>query len=83
MSEVEWGSAVLSACIESRPKIVTPDSAGTGGATRAEIIPAFDVEGDRVIGTIDVESEEINAFNQDMQDPLGACSVVIQPLWQL
>ena len=54
------------------------------GTTRSEIIvPVFDVEGDRVIGTMDVESEEPNAFNQDMQDLLQACSVVIRPLWQL
>jgi hypothetical protein len=36
-----------------------------------------------VMGTIDVESEEPNAFNQDIQDLLRACSVVIRPLWQL
>lgn len=54
------------------------------GTTRSEIIvPVFDVEGNRVIGTMDVESEEPNAFNQDMQDLLQACSVVIRPLWQL
>jgi L-methionine (R)-S-oxide reductase len=54
------------------------------GTTRSEIIvPVFDVEGESVIGTIDVESEEPNAFNQDVQDQLRACSVVIRPLWQL
>jgi L-methionine (R)-S-oxide reductase len=54
------------------------------GTTRSEIIvPVFDVEGNSVIDTIDVESEEPNAFNQDIQDLLRACSVVIRPLWQL
>jgi putative methionine-R-sulfoxide reductase with GAF domain len=54
------------------------------GTTRSEIIvPVLDGEGETVIGTIDVESEEPNAFNQDIQDLLRACSVVIRPLWQL
>jgi putative methionine-R-sulfoxide reductase with GAF domain len=51
--------------------------------TRSEIIvPVFDADGKNVVGTIDVESEEPNAFNQDIQDLLQACSVVIRPLWQ-
>jgi putative methionine-R-sulfoxide reductase with GAF domain len=54
------------------------------GTTRSEIIvPVFDGTGMRVIGTIDVESEEPNAFSKDIQDLLQACSVVIQPLWEL
>jgi len=53
------------------------------GTTRSEIIvPVFDADGKNVVGTIDVESEEPNAFNQDIQDLLQACSVVIRPLWQ-
>lgn len=52
------------------------------GSTRSEIIvPIFDREGAIVVGTIDVESEEPNAFGKDVQDLLEACSVVIQPLW--
>ena len=53
------------------------------GSTRSEIIvPVFDAEAKSVIGTIDVESEEPNAFNKDIQNRLQACSVVIRPLWQ-
>lgn len=53
------------------------------GSTRSEIIvPVFDEEGKSVVGTIDVESEEPNAFNQDVQDLLEACSVVLRPLWK-
>ena len=53
------------------------------GSTRSEIIvPVFDEEGKSVVGTIDVESEEPNAFNKDVQDLLEACSVVIRPLWK-
>ena len=53
------------------------------GSTRSEIIvPVFDREGTIVVGTIDVESEELNAFNQGGHDLLRACSAVIQPLWE-
>ena len=53
------------------------------GTTRSEIIvPVFDADGKSVVGTIDVESEDLNAFNKDIQDLLQACSVVIRPLWQ-
>lgn len=53
------------------------------GSTRSEmIVPVFDEEGKSVVGTIDVESEEPDAFNKDVQELLEACSVVLQPLWQ-
>jgi L-methionine (R)-S-oxide reductase len=53
------------------------------GSTRSEIIvPVFDEKGKSVVGTIDVESEEPNAFDKDVQDLLEACSVVLQPLWK-
>jgi L-methionine (R)-S-oxide reductase len=52
------------------------------GTTRSEIIvPVFDQAGDRVIGTIDVESEEPNAFAKDIEALLEACSKVIRHLW--
>ena len=52
------------------------------GTTRSEIIvPVFDREGRIVIGTIDVESEEPNAFGREVQTLLEACSEVIRPLW--
>ena len=53
------------------------------GSTRSEmIVPVFDEEGKNVVGTIDVESEQPNAFNKDVQDLLEACSVMLQPLWK-
>jgi putative methionine-R-sulfoxide reductase with GAF domain len=52
------------------------------GTTRSEIIvPVFDQAGDRVIGTIDVESEEPNAFTKEIEDLLEACAKVIRPGW--
>lgn len=53
------------------------------GTTRSEIIvPVFDQSGENVIGTIDVESAELNAFGRDAETLLEACSEVLQPLWQ-
>jgi L-methionine (R)-S-oxide reductase len=52
------------------------------GTTRSEmIVPVFDQAGNRVLGTIDVESEEPNAFTKDIEDLLEACSKLIRPLW--
>jgi L-methionine (R)-S-oxide reductase len=52
------------------------------GTTRSEmIVPVFDQGGERVLGTIDVESEEPNAFTKDIETLLETCSKVIRPLW--
>jgi putative methionine-R-sulfoxide reductase with GAF domain len=54
------------------------------GTTRSEmIVPVFDAEGKNVVGTIDVESEQPNAFNHNIQKLFAACSVVIRPLWKV
>jgi L-methionine (R)-S-oxide reductase len=53
------------------------------GTTRSEIIvPVFDREGKNVVGTIDIESEQPNAFKADVEDVLQACSGVIRSLWE-
>src|SRR5215475_157101 len=52
------------------------------GSTRSEIIlPVFDSACEKVIGTIDVESERENAFNSRTQSLLELCSKALQPLW--
>jgi putative methionine-R-sulfoxide reductase with GAF domain len=52
------------------------------GTTRSEIIvPVLDAKANNVVGTIDIESEEPNAFSKDVQDLLESCSAVIRPLW--
>lgn len=52
------------------------------GSTRSEIIvPILDRAGDRVVGTIDVESEQRNAFSAEIEELLKACAEVIRPLW--
>jgi GAF domain-containing protein len=45
------------------------------------IVPVFDQAGKRVIGTIDVESEEPHAFTQEIEDLLETCSKAIRPIW--
>src|SRR5215468_9568594 len=52
------------------------------GSTRSEIIvPVFDSTKEKVIGTIDAESEHENAFNAQTQSLLELCSETLQPLW--
>ena len=54
------------------------------GSTRSEIIvPIFDAGGDKVIGTIDVESEHPNAFDAQTQGILEACAKAIASLWHV
>jgi L-methionine (R)-S-oxide reductase len=52
------------------------------GSTRSEIIvPIFDAGRGNVVGTIDVESEQANAFDQETENALVGCADVIAPLW--
>ncbi len=52
------------------------------GSTRSEIIvPILDSEADKVIGTIDVESERPNAFDEQTERLLIGCADAIAPLW--
>jgi len=51
-------------------------------STRSEIIiPVFDEVGKSVVGTIDVESERRNAFDEDVESLLLACAAELRPLW--
>jgi L-methionine (R)-S-oxide reductase len=52
------------------------------GSTRSEIIiPILDGKNGRVLGTIDVESEEVNAFSDEDRNSLEACAIAAAPLW--
>jgi putative methionine-R-sulfoxide reductase with GAF domain len=52
------------------------------GSTRSEvIIPVLDGNTGSVLGTIDVESEEPNAFSEEDQKTLEACAIAVSPLW--
>src|SRR5262245_31513744 len=53
------------------------------GSTQSEIIvPIFDAKEERVVGTIDIESEHRDAFDGDTQRVLEECSKHISALWQ-
>ena len=53
------------------------------GSTRSEIIvPIFDGAKQQVIGTIDIESEQLDAFSYDVQALSERCADVIATLWQ-
>jgi len=82
------GKGLTGAAIAQRQSINVGDVSADAryltafGSTRSEIIvPIFDQYGKTVLGTIDVESEQPNAFERDIQHLLEACSAVIQPLW--
>ena len=50
--------------------------------TRSEIIvPVLGAARDRVIGTIDVESERVNAFDSDAQALLEECARLLENFW--
>ena len=52
------------------------------GSTRSEIIvPIVDGQRDQVVGTIDVESERANAFDENTESLLIDCAGAIAPLW--
>ena len=52
------------------------------GSTRSEIIvPIFNGQRDQVVGTIDVESERANAFDESTESLLIDCADAIAPLW--
>lgn len=52
------------------------------GSTRSEIVvPVFDSRRRNVVGTIDIESENLNAFSEELKDLLEISSRIIQPLW--
>ena len=50
------------------------------GSTRAEAIFPVAIDG-RIVGTIDVESDRINAFGLEDEVFLRSCTVILTPLW--
>jgi L-methionine (R)-S-oxide reductase len=54
------------------------------GSTLSEIIvPVLSPGGDRVIGTVDVESDQANAFSERDQQMIEHCAQAALPLWLL
>jgi putative methionine-R-sulfoxide reductase with GAF domain len=54
------------------------------GSTLSEmIVPVLSPEGDRVMGTVDVESERAGAFSARDQQMIEQCAQAALPLWLL
>jgi putative methionine-R-sulfoxide reductase with GAF domain len=54
------------------------------GNTLSEmIVPVLDPSGERVIGTVDVESERANAFSDRDREMIDQCAQAALPLWLL
>jgi L-methionine (R)-S-oxide reductase len=78
------------AAIEQRKTIIVGDVRNDSryltafGNTRSEIIvPVLDPSGERVIGTVDVESERADAFSPSDQRMIEQCAQAALPLWLL
>jgi L-methionine (R)-S-oxide reductase len=73
---VASGKPVIVQDVTQDPRYLT-----TLGSTKAEmIVPVRGIDG-RVVGTIDVESDQTNAFTQEDCDFLEACALTLLPLW--
>jgi GAF domain-containing protein len=75
------------AAVASRKRVVVQDVSAdqryltTIGGTRAELIePVLDESG-KVVGTIDVESDRVNAFSRRDEELLSACASRLAWLW--
>jgi GAF domain-containing protein len=75
------------AAVASRKRVVVQDVSAdsryltTIGGTRAELIePVLDEFG-KVVGTIDVESDRVNAFSARDEELLSACASRLKWLW--
>jgi GAF domain-containing protein len=75
------------AAVAGRCRVVVQDVSAdaryltTIGGTRAELIePVLDESGN-VIGTIDVESDRVNAFSRRDEELLSACAARLSWLW--
>jgi L-methionine (R)-S-oxide reductase len=71
--------AVVVGDVRSDPRYLT-----AFGSTLSEIIiPVLDQKKGAVIGTIDAESEQANAFSAEDQAMLEGCALAARPLWLL
>ena len=76
---IQQKKAVIVGDVRSDPRYLT-----AFGSTLSEIIvPVFAPGEDRVIGTVDVESEKANAFSARDQQLIEQCAQAALPLWLL
>ena len=61
-----------------------PDYLTALGSTRSEIIlPILSLMGDRIVGTLDVDGELHNAFDNEKQTKLEKCALLLAGLWHM
>lgn len=77
------------AAVAQRKPVIVPDVTKderyltTFGTTRSEaIFPVLSSNGVRVLGTIDVESDRVNAFEAEDETFLKECADRLRPLWE-
>ena len=81
-------SGLNGAAVESKTRVIVQDVAAdprylmTIGGTRAELIEPVLNEAGNVVGTIDVESDRVNAFGSRDEELLCACAARLAWLWR-
>jgi GAF domain-containing protein len=76
---IQQKKAVIVGDVRTDPRYLT-----SFGSTLSEIIvPVLAPGGDRVIGTVDVESDHANAFSERDQHMIEHCAQAALPLWLL
>lgn len=76
-SAVASGKTVVVGDVSKDPRYLT-----AFGSTRSEIIvPVVDRAGRKVVGTIDVESEQVDAFSEEDRAALERCAVALAELF--
>jgi L-methionine (R)-S-oxide reductase len=76
------------AAVSTRTPVVVQDVTAdsryltTIGGTRGEMIQPIVAESGRVVGTIDVESDRVNAFSERDQALLAQCARDLRWLWE-
>jgi L-methionine (R)-S-oxide reductase len=75
---ISTGKTINVGNVASDPRYLT-----AFGSTKSEIIvPVLNQPSTFVVGTIDVESENLDAFTTEIQQLLEECSEVIRVLWR-
>jgi GAF domain-containing protein len=82
------GAGLTGEAVRTRKSVVANDVSKdpryltSFAGTKAEIIvPVLDATGSKVIGTIDVESDKLDAFGRPDQEVLEKCALALTPLW--
>ncbi len=74
---IQQKRAVIVGDVRNDPRCV----AASRGALSEIIVPVLAPGGERVIGTVDVESDQANAFSASDQQMIEQCAEAALPLW--